>query len=156
MAVLTALAADDPRPIHELNPKTPEPLAKLIHQLLAKKPEQRPATADEVVRRLRGIAEEQTRSTAQTGGGAGSATMMVMPISDPLDGLDFSAAHVLPLTPPPAKNEPDWQWIWVPAAAVLVVVAIVALIIGNIMGRVDSRKPPASPPANPPSTSASG
>jgi serine/threonine protein kinase len=155
MAVLTALAADDPRPIHELNPKTPEPLAKLIHQLLAKKPEQRPATADEVVRRLRGIAEEQTRSTAQTGG-AGSATMMVMPISDPLDGLDFSAAHVLPLTPSPAKNEPDWQWIWVPAAAVLVVVAIVALIIGNIMGRVDSRKPPSSPPANPPSTSASG
>ena len=152
MAVLTALAADDPQPIRELNPKVPESLAALIHQMLAKKPEQRPATADEVVRRLRGIAEEQTHSAQAKGQAASPATITVAALPDPLDGLDLSTAYTMPATTAPASNEPDWQWIWIPAAAVLVVVAIVALIIGNIMGRVDSRTP--VPPTNPPGTSA--
>ena len=155
MAVLTALAADDPQPIRELNPKVPEALAALIHQMLAKKPEQRPATADEVVRRLKGIAEEQTRSAQAKGQAASPAAITVAALPDPLEGLDLSAAYTMPATTAPASNEPDWQWIWIPAAAILVVVAIVALIIGNIMGRVDSRTPLPGPPANPPSSPAS-
>ena len=37
MAVLMALGMEDPPPLRELNPAVPEPLAELIHQLLAKK-----------------------------------------------------------------------------------------------------------------------
>jgi serine/threonine protein kinase/formylglycine-generating enzyme required for sulfatase activity len=55
MAVMMALGTEDPTPVRELNPSVPEPLAELIHQLLAKKPEQRPQTAAEVAKRLQGI-----------------------------------------------------------------------------------------------------
>ena len=59
MAVLAALITDDPTPVRERNPNVPEPLALLIHQLLAKKPEDRPQTAAEVAKRLRAILEQQ-------------------------------------------------------------------------------------------------
>ena len=58
MAVLLALSNRDPQPIQEQNPEVPNMLAKLIHQLLAKKADHRPATADEVVKRLRAIAQD--------------------------------------------------------------------------------------------------
>ena len=41
--------------MRELNPAVPEPLAELIHQLLAKNPD-RPASAEEVAARARAIA----------------------------------------------------------------------------------------------------
>src|SRR5262249_14786285 len=58
MAVLMALGSDDPTPVRELNPSVPEALAQLIHQLLAKKPEQRPQTATEVAKRLRAALDQ--------------------------------------------------------------------------------------------------
>jgi serine/threonine protein kinase len=57
-AVLIALGSDEPTPVRELNPSVPKALAELIHQLLAKKPEQRPQTATEVAKRLRGILDQ--------------------------------------------------------------------------------------------------
>ena len=59
MAVLMALGNDEPVPVRERNPNVPEALAALIHQLLAKKPEDRPQTAAEVAKRLRAILEQQ-------------------------------------------------------------------------------------------------
>jgi serine/threonine protein kinase len=56
MAVLAALGMKEPESVREQNPEVPEPLAALIHQLLAKNPDQRPATADDVVQRIRSIA----------------------------------------------------------------------------------------------------
>ena len=58
IAVLMALGTQDPRPVREVNSLVPEKLAELIHQLLAKKVDDRPGTAAEVVRRLRAIAQE--------------------------------------------------------------------------------------------------
>jgi formylglycine-generating enzyme required for sulfatase activity len=58
MAVLMAIGTEEPVPVRELNPGVPEPLARLVHQLLAKKPDQRPQTANEVAGRLRGILEQ--------------------------------------------------------------------------------------------------
>jgi serine/threonine protein kinase len=55
MAVLTALAVDEPTPPHEQNPEVPPELSRLILRLLAKNRDERPASADELVLRLRQI-----------------------------------------------------------------------------------------------------
>jgi serine/threonine protein kinase len=57
MAVLSALAIRDPRPIHELNPQVPRRLAGLVMQLLAKEPADRPTSAEAVVEALGWIAD---------------------------------------------------------------------------------------------------
>jgi tRNA A-37 threonylcarbamoyl transferase component Bud32 len=54
-AVLTALAVKDPRPVHQLNTAVPQALSDLVAQLLAKRPEDRPASAAEVLDRLQQI-----------------------------------------------------------------------------------------------------
>jgi hypothetical protein len=56
--MLMALGTEEPKPVRELNPNIPESLAKLIHELLAKKADARPQTAMEVAKRIRAIAEE--------------------------------------------------------------------------------------------------
>ena len=45
MAQLTALAVDTPRPVHEVNPRIPESLSRLIAELLSKNPAARPVSA---------------------------------------------------------------------------------------------------------------
>jgi serine/threonine protein kinase len=53
MAQAMALAADEPTPIHKLNPAIPKALSKLIVELLAKVPENRPESAEVVAERVR-------------------------------------------------------------------------------------------------------
>jgi serine/threonine protein kinase len=55
LATLTAIAVDMPTPVRELNPQAPEVLCDLIWRLLAKDPNQRPATAKEVIDELAAI-----------------------------------------------------------------------------------------------------
>ena len=55
MAVLSALAADTPVPLRELNPAIPQSLADLIHKLLEKDPNNRPRNAMEVSAALKAI-----------------------------------------------------------------------------------------------------
>ena len=55
MGVLTALALNDPTPLHRLRPDLPEDYSDLVMQLLAKDPARRPASAEEVVARLQKI-----------------------------------------------------------------------------------------------------
>jgi WD40 repeat protein len=74
MAVLMALGSEDPTPVRQLNPSVPETLAQLIHQLLAKKPEQRPPTAAEVAKRLRAVLE-QLLAPARPAAGTGSTDL---------------------------------------------------------------------------------
>src|SRR5262249_3273370 len=62
MAVLTALAVDNPRPVHEINPVIPPALSELVAQLLAKTPEDRPASADLVRERLAQIEANPDRA----------------------------------------------------------------------------------------------
>ena len=51
-ATLTAIATDEPESITSVNPETPKPLAALVHQLLAKKPEGRVQSAGELMTEL--------------------------------------------------------------------------------------------------------
>lgn len=55
---LVALLSHEPRPVRELNPDIPQPLADLIHQLLAKEPVDRPASAAALEKRLKKVAIE--------------------------------------------------------------------------------------------------
>lgn len=57
MAILYNLATREPTPVRELNPAVPEAFAALIHQLLAKEANRRPASAAEVAEQVRVIAE---------------------------------------------------------------------------------------------------
>jgi serine/threonine protein kinase/Leucine-rich repeat (LRR) protein len=52
MAILKAIATEEPPPVRKVNPAVPEPLADLIRRLMAKKPDQRPASAEAVVKEL--------------------------------------------------------------------------------------------------------
>ncbi len=55
MAMLASVVAEEPTPVRDRNPAVPEPLAKLIHQLLAKKPNGRPKSAAAVAEAIRQI-----------------------------------------------------------------------------------------------------
>ncbi len=57
ISLLAAIALDVPKPPRQLNPDIPKPLADLILQLLAKKPQERPASARIVAERLDAIAQ---------------------------------------------------------------------------------------------------
>jgi tRNA A-37 threonylcarbamoyl transferase component Bud32 len=58
MTVLRALAVEMPKPMRDLNPAVPPALANLTLRLLAKKPQDRPQTAGEVVVALAAIEKE--------------------------------------------------------------------------------------------------
>src|SRR5262249_18630427 len=63
-AMLTALAVDTPEPMTRHNPDLPEALNRLVLQLLAKDPAQRPQSAKEVVEALQQI--ECTLTSSET------------------------------------------------------------------------------------------
>lgn len=62
-ALLMALAAETPRPVYEVNPRIPEELSELVMQLLAKNAKDRPASAAEVVQRIRLLERTLTSPT---------------------------------------------------------------------------------------------
>jgi serine/threonine protein kinase len=97
MAVLMALGSDDPTPVRELNPNVPESLAQLIHQLLAKKPEQRPQTAAEVAKRLRAVLEQLLNPGAPASTASGSVPAVSAP---DVSGSQPVVVHAIPHQPP--------------------------------------------------------
>jgi serine/threonine protein kinase len=60
IAVLRALALHEPPPVGELRPEAPPELSALVARLLAKKPEDRPASAQEVAQALRALEQFPT------------------------------------------------------------------------------------------------
>jgi WD40 repeat protein/serine/threonine protein kinase len=94
MAMLAAVIADDPQPVGDINPEIPEPFAKLIHQLMEKKPQNRPNSADEVAERLRQIE-------------LGTAAAISLPMQViPLDALP-STTYTAPGTDPFAELDTE-------------------------------------------------
>jgi serine/threonine protein kinase len=66
IAVLKALALHNPKPLREINPAIPATLADLVTRLLAKKPEQRPASAHAVADAIEAIERNLTAMGAAT------------------------------------------------------------------------------------------
>lgn len=152
MAVLTALATENPRPVRELNPDVPAALADLIHQLLSKKPADRPAAADEVVRRLRSITEDHGQNSTPVGGGrpAAAITVTAAPEPDPWDRLDQidvtpQSLRAAPVRRPGTKRRSGQRrqgaptWLWIAASAACVVFGIFGL---GLMFNRDATSPP--------------
>jgi serine/threonine protein kinase len=146
MAVLMALGTQEPRPVRELSPSVPESLAALTHQLLAKKADGRPRTAEEVVRRLRAIAGELAGSRARPAEGslsqapAGQATVSYAPIqvtvpppeASPFADIDADVTENEPApAPKPARKKPGGKapWMFAGAAALLVAATAVVIIV---------------------------
>ncbi|HEV3262885.1 MAG TPA: serine/threonine-protein kinase, partial [Gemmataceae bacterium] len=65
ISTLMSVASDQPQPPHEVNPDVPPGLSDLVMRLLAKKPEERPGTAQEVAAALAALAEENTADLAK-------------------------------------------------------------------------------------------
>jgi eukaryotic-like serine/threonine-protein kinase len=57
-SMLLAITSVEPTPLRELNEEVPRALADLVHQLLAKRPEDRPPSAKAVVQRIQEIERE--------------------------------------------------------------------------------------------------
>jgi tRNA A-37 threonylcarbamoyl transferase component Bud32 len=109
VAVIRRVCDETPRPVREVNPDIPEPLCRLIEQLQAKKPADRPASAREVAdllaELLAGLSEPRVRRTAA-----------------------YSA--------PPRARPGHRKWYWAAAAALLLTVG---LGLGEATGVTDVR-----------------
>jgi serine/threonine protein kinase len=63
---MLAVAHEEPKPIREVNPQIPPTVAEFVHQLLAKHPNDRPATAGAAARTLKTILLQLRRSAIQS------------------------------------------------------------------------------------------
>jgi serine/threonine protein kinase/DNA-directed RNA polymerase subunit RPC12/RpoP len=115
MAVLMAVAMKDPLPPLKINPDLPPALCDLLLQLLAKKPQDRPASAQEVVATLQSIAN-------QTG------------ISDPTptSGIKRAVITAAPGVAPPRRRKTA---ISVAVAGGVLAVALVGGLLFTLLGR---------------------
>lgn len=115
MEVLTALAVDEPEPASIARPDMPLRLAGLIHQLLAKDPSGRPASAEATSVELDGVLDE-VRTVSRVGG------------ATPAHDTPMVAANDVP--PPRRRNR------WRIAAGFL---GFLAMVAGGVIIIVKSR-----------------
>jgi serine/threonine protein kinase len=103
LAILSALAMDNPKTPREVNPAVPEALSEVVMRLLAKKPEDRPATAQEVAATLAAQGNDHTA--------------LLTPLSEPL-----------PAPRPAATTARRRRRALVLALAAVVLVGVVAVV----------------------------
>lgn len=128
MAVGVRHLTDPVKPLEELRPDLPLDLRILVHRLLAKKPEDRPQTAREVLRTIRKIHESLTGVQTQ-------AMNRAMPeIDTDTDPIDFGATLTKASpTPASALDAPKHRRWLLPVVGGSLMVAIVG---GAIFGMV--------------------
>ncbi len=150
MAVLIALGTVEPPPVRDLNPAVPEELAALVHQLLAKSPAARPASAEEVVKRVRAIMQGQAAARARALERSVSQpqvipSQVIVPIlvtaqaANPFAELDASATELEPAVIPratPAGRKPGGRAQWAVAAGLA---ALVLAVFGGVIIVVRNR-----------------
>ncbi len=96
MAVLTALATEEPTPVRTLRPDCPTGLADLIHRLLAKDRDKRPATAKAVADELLALDRDGSRTVVTL-----PPLVEAVPAADPWATIEDDAGPVAaaPKTP---------------------------------------------------------
>ncbi len=117
MAILTAIATEEPPPVRELNPAVPTALAELIHQLLAKTPDARPPSADVVAARLRAMSEGFQGSAATPR--PSETAPLPLPAADP----PVEPPRRRPVTKRKPAGRP-WPWVAVGGAAAVAMVVV--------------------------------
>lgn len=133
MSVLTSLAVDTPSSPRELTPAVPESLSNLTMRLLAKKAEQRPASARDVADELMQVLVQTSRPMVEAMPGSAPLSQpspVSATIEEPWAGIDdaseladvTSQAAVKP-SPPRFSN----SMIWI-AAGVLSLAAIAGIV----------------------------
>ncbi len=152
MAILTAIAIEEPTPVREVNPAVPAPLADLIHRLMAKKPDQRPASAKDVADELTRIATPPNPAVSPEAPTMAPQVVYV-PINvsvqepNPFEHLHDSSTEYDPQTPTPppaAKQKRLWPLavVGVGLFAVLAVAGFIIIKITNKDGTVTEVKVP--------------
>lgn len=128
MAVGVRHLTDEAKPIQELRPDLPADLVQLVHRLLAKKPDDRPQTAREVLREIRRIQETQMGLTTQ------EANKTSMLDDSEVEPLDFGATltRAMPTNSRSISQKNPRRWL-VPVVGGSVMVAIVG---GAVIGLV--------------------
>jgi serine/threonine protein kinase/Leucine-rich repeat (LRR) protein len=134
---LAALASASPRPIRELRPEVPEELAAIVHRLLAKTPDERPATPRAVAELLAPFAstvslsqlfqpttsttaaEKVPESDCLTTPTVIAETAVRPPVVPELEGLATLARKPIRRPPTPRRR---WWWT-APAAGLLLLAA---------------------------------
>ncbi len=106
--VLQATSTAEPVPPQQLNPALPASLAKLILQLLAKRPEDRPPTATAVASALRAIAQELNPSKSRSSSKSKSGSSVLLP--GQAKRKKGSSAQHRPLPPEPPPVAPPRRW----------------------------------------------
>jgi serine/threonine protein kinase len=134
MAVLMALGTKNPPPIRELNPQVPDAVAELVTDLLRKDPAARPASADEVLTRLKAA---DRRDQPRPGGVADSGTgTNVVPVPIPVPEQAESAfAHLdeeptvlaASRTAATVADRRRGRLAWAGVSAILLIVVLVVL-----------------------------
>ena len=119
--VIQRVTQDEPRPITEFNPDTPIWLCEVIERLLAKAPEKRMASADELAEALAGLlANRQQPVSDWTPGPPRPGALSASPISPTARSTDSVSARGIPL--------PSWtRWV-----SVVLVFAGLAVLAGGL------------------------
>lgn len=168
MAVLMALGLDEPPPVRDLNPAIPEPLAAIIHQLLAKKPADRPPSALAVQEALAAMSKKRPRPAtlaapppnAEPGKllAAPSPTPMATPLVTPLSAVQItvevqpenvwdSIEQAVPTAAESAEGsnrsrQARGAMPWLTVVALIIVAALSVVVLINVLNQTKRRQEP--------------
>jgi eukaryotic-like serine/threonine-protein kinase len=122
LAVLTSLAMDTPKSVHERNPAVPRQFSDLVMQLLSKNAEQRPASAAALLQQLQqcsfwfdDTANRPMRALPVSGNDPSLQTRMVTPGAQPSG---------------PTRQQPRSERPWLRYAFPLAISALVGIVFG--------------------------
>lgn len=156
MAVGIKHVQEEPEPLLKLRPDLPPELAALVQRLLAKKPEERPQTAREVLRDLKRIADQTfgaagSNPNANINLGALSSTKLQAPGTRIAGPADVTEPYIVESGPHPVRK--GWP-AWMPWA--LGISLLLAVLAGALVGQLlKSRDEPAPAAASLPAPSPS-
>jgi len=158
MAILLAVGIDEPVPVRQINPAVPEALATLIHQLLRKKPAERPQTATEVHAALVSIEDGRRQSVPEVTAVTSNSEYIPIPVAaqgdrvwEQFNGPSTNLADAKEATPRKLAIRASFPWRIVGGvfAALSATLAIVAILFYTSQARDERNAEPEPTRPNP-------